>query len=271
MDVDRSGVDRPVPKESFDGQEVGAILIQVGAKSMAEGMGSKSFIPAQSLSVGYKLIGERLWRIRFVRFHGRREQPGHGSAAGKPVIGKDIEGLFGEDGISVLAVLGMSDMNAHGFPVNIFIPQGTDFTDPETGGIQKNDHGSFLFVGNGVDVLQDLVSGRNKREKGFKPSHRKLSRIPGFVKNIHGEKAQLGDGSIDGAVREGSIFLKPEDIVPEFLPRNILRLFVKDVGKIVEVRADISTVSNQGMVSKTAKGKHFLIRIKIFVHKRPPK
>ena len=261
MDVDGSGFERPVPKESFDGQEVSAVLIQMCAKRMAERMRSKSFIPAQGLSIGYKLIGERCRRIRFVRIPGRREEPAHGSAAGKPVIGKDIKSLFGEDGIAVLAVLGMSDMNAHGFPVNIFIAQGTDFTDPETGGIQKNDHGFFLFVGNGVDVLQDLVSGRNKRKKGFKPSHRKLSRLPRFVKNVYGKKAQLRDGRIDGAVGKRTLFLQPEDIIAQFLPGNILRLFVKVIGKIVEIRADVSTVSNQSVVSKAAKGKHFPERI----------
>ena len=44
MDVDGSGFERPVPKESFDGQEVSAVLIQMCAKRMAK-MGRSPFPP----------------------------------------------------------------------------------------------------------------------------------------------------------------------------------------------------------------------------------
>lgn len=51
---------------------------------------------------------------------------------------------MGKDGIAVIPVLEVYDVQAHIFAVNILIAEAVDFANTKPGGIQEGDHG-FLF------------------------------------------------------------------------------------------------------------------------------
>ena len=82
----------------------------------------------------------------------------------------------------------------------------------------------------------------NKRQIGIKFTHGKLSVIPWSVQDIYGKETELGDGSVDSTVRKAAFSLDPFDKIPEFLPGKIFGMFVKDMLKVVRIRADIGAV-----------------------------
>ena len=124
-------------------------------------------------------------------------------------------------------------MDPHIFPFNITVTQVTDFADPEAGRVQEGDHGFWLQVRKSRDKELCFLLSWDKREIGIKLPHRKLSRIPGFMENIYGKEAQLGDTGVYGAVRKRTFLLKPEDKIPEFGPGDILRLFEENVLQVI--------------------------------------
>ena len=83
----------------------------------------------------------------------RKEIP-HGSAALKPVAGKEVQGVFGEGGVSVLAVFRTADMDPSVFPVYVFIPEGTKLSDAKTGGIHDGTHGPLFYIRDGGNKLK---------------------------------------------------------------------------------------------------------------------
>ena len=48
MNIDRGGIQSFMPKQSFDGEQVGAIFIKVGAKRMSERVAGKAFFPSKT-------------------------------------------------------------------------------------------------------------------------------------------------------------------------------------------------------------------------------
>lgn len=81
------------------------------------------------------------------------------------------------------------------------------------------------------------------------------------MKNIKSEETQLRNGTVDRTVRKISGFLKPADVITEFIPRNLFRCFVENVCKVIQISTDVSSVTIKGMVGETAKGNHFPERI----------
>lgn len=73
---------------------------------------------------------------------------------------------------------------------------------------------------------------------------------------------------VDGSVREIIFFLEPTDKLAQFRPGNIFRHFVQDIGKIIQISADIGRIRFNSMFGKTAEGNHFAERIKIMVHSK---
>ena len=59
-----------------------------------------------------------------------------------------------------------------------------------------------------------------------------------------------------GTVREGTVFLEPADILPEFLPGDIFGLSAQNRLQIIQIRTDVSGIRFYRMASKTAKGDH---------------
>lgn len=82
-------------------------------------------------------------------------------------------------------------MDAHVFTLNVFIAETADFTDAQAGGIHEGDHGLLLEVRDGGDEMPCILLRGDKRKIGIEPAHRQLCRVPGQMKDIDGEEAQL--------------------------------------------------------------------------------
>ncbi len=78
-----------------------------------------------------------------------------------------------------------------------------------------------------------------------------LAVIPWLMEDIDGKEAELGNGAVDGAVGNIPFFLDPLDVITKFLPGNIFRILFQDLLEILKIRADVGTVTFEGMVGKT--------------------
>ena len=131
-----------------------------------------------------------------------------------------------------------------------------DFTDPKPGRKHKAEERFKFRVGNRRKEYLHFFPGRDKGKIGIKLPHRKLSGIPGFMENIYGKEAQLGETGVYGAVRKRTILLKPADKIPEFGPGDILWLFDENILQVIQIRADISRIRGYSVVSKATQGDH---------------
>lgn len=122
-----------MPEQGFNGKQVNPILIKVGAEGMAEGMAGNPLrpskgtlhimdMPGQIKGVDRLIVSGLLWK-----------KPVHGFAKLEPVGGQDVQGSFGKNGITVGAILGMDNVDAHIFTLNVPILQMADFTYAEPG------------------------------------------------------------------------------------------------------------------------------------------
>ena len=95
-------------------------------------------------------------------------------STGKPVLGKNVKRLFGKNGITVRAVFTMSDVDAHIFPLDVFITEVADFTNTKTGRIHESNHSLWFHIGHSRDKGFGLFFCRDKGQIGIKPAHREL-------------------------------------------------------------------------------------------------
>ena len=102
----------------------------------------------------------------------------------------------------------MSDVDAHIFPLNVFITEIADFTNAKTGRIHESNHSFRFAICHGRDKDFGLFFCRDKWQIGIKFPHRKLCVIPGLMKNVKSKKTQLGNGNIDRTVRKIPFLLK---------------------------------------------------------------
>ena len=154
---------------------------------MPEGMAGKAFRPSQAMDVP----GEEKGVNRLVSAGLLGEEPVHGPAVSKPVLGGQVKGILRKDGTAVRTVLAMGDMYTHTLMVNIFTAETADFTDAQTGGIHDSDHGLLLEAGNGRDKVPGFILGREKGQVCVKAPCRELCVIPCLVKDINMEKPKL--------------------------------------------------------------------------------
>lgn len=223
-------------------------------EGVPEGVAGDPCGPAKPFLMLMDMPGKIIGIDRSVRdtFLGAWEKPACRPAALKPILCEQVQGIPGQRGIAVLPGFGMGDMDAHVFSVNILIAQAAHFTDTQAGGIHECAHGPGLDAGHGGNELESFLLGRYIREIGVKLPQGKLCGIPWFVKDIDGKKAELRNTVINGSVRKILFFLQPADKTTQFRPGNIFRHLVQDIGKIVQISADISRIRYDGMVSKTA-------------------
>ena len=133
-------------------------------------------------------------------------------------------------------------------------------------GIQERHH-SFLFqVWDGRDESPGFLLGSDIRKEFIKPAGRELCVVPGFMEEVKDEKAQLGDGAVDDAVCQGTLFPEPVDEIPHLLPGDILRKLVENMLQVVKIGTDVSGVAFQGMAGKASQGNYFPVSFKISVH-----
>lgn len=146
-----------MPQKSLYGKQVHTVLIQMGAKSMAEGMAGKPVLPPQPVFVGMDMPGEEKGingPVLPVLF---REKKAFGPAVFKPVPGEQAEGDVGKNGVTVIPVFAVCDMEAHIFTLHIFIAQPAQFPDAQAGGIHDGGHGFLLQVRHGGNKLPCLL------------------------------------------------------------------------------------------------------------------
>lgn len=160
----------------------------------------------------------------------------------------------------------MTDEDAHPGTADILVAQAAELAYAKACGIQESHHGLLLQVRNGGDESPGFLLGRDIRKEFIKPACRELCVVPGFVEDVKGEEAQLGDGAVDGTVRQGALFLEPADEIPHLLPGDILRKFVEDMLQVVKIGTDVSRVAFEGMAGKAPQGNHFPVSFKISVH-----
>lgn len=94
MDIDESGIQRLMPHKIFDGQKVRPIFIEMGTKSMPEGMAGDPMLPSKGSFMDPHMAAD----IKGVDWAGRiclfREKPSGWTAVCKPVPGKDVHCLL---------------------------------------------------------------------------------------------------------------------------------------------------------------------------------
>lgn len=245
-----------MPEERFNGEQVSAVFIKVGAKCVPKRMAGETVLPAKFSFFGgnklvYRIRGHGLLGIITVR-----EEESHGSAGMEPVLCQDIQCILGKDGITVRTCLGMTDMYAHGRAADILVAEGAGFANPQPGRIQERKNRLVLEVGKRLDKIPDLILCRNKRKVGIKSAHRELCGIPGFVQNVNGEETELGNAVVHSAVRKTFLSLEPPDKITQFIPGDIFGHLMEDAGKIIQVSTDVGRIRCYSMVSKTAQGDH---------------
>ena len=163
------------------------------SEGVPEGVTGDPFRPPKPFLMFMDMPGEIIGIDRFVRdtFLGAWKKPFCRSAALKPILCKQIQGIPGQRGIAVLPGFGMGNMDTHVFSVNILIAQAAHFPDAQAGGIHERAHSLRLDVGHGGNELESFLLGWDIREISIKLPQGKLCGIPWFVKDIHGKKAEL--------------------------------------------------------------------------------
>lgn len=218
MDIDRGGIQGSMSKQGLNGKQVRAILIKVCAKGMPERVAGETVRPSEfGFFGGDKLVGR-------IGSHGTggivtvgEKEPGR-PAVFKPVTRQDIKGVFGEDGKAGRAVFGGTDMYVHGRAADVLITQAADFTDPEPRGIHEGNNGLMFKIGKRINKKEHFLLRRDIGKVFIKPAHGKLGVIPGPVEDIEGKETQLGNGAVDGPVREVSGMLQPADEATQIIP-----------------------------------------------------
>lgn len=127
MNIDRGGIQRFMPKQSFDGEQVGAIFIKVGAKRMSERMAGKAFFPSKTAFMLMDVSGKEKGIDGSGRIMLFWKKPAGRAPVLKPVLSKEIQGSFRENGIAVLSCFGMTDMDTVIPAFNIFVLKLADF------------------------------------------------------------------------------------------------------------------------------------------------
>ena len=160
----------------------------------------------------------------------------------------------------------MADEDAYPAAGDVLIAQGANLAYAQARGIHEGHHGFLLEARHGGDEVPCLLLGGDIGEVFVEPAHRQLCVVPWLMEDIEGEEAQLGDGAIDRAVREGTLPLEPADEGAHLLPGHVLWELVEDVLQVVQIGTDVGRVAFEGMAGKAAQGDHLPIRFKIFVH-----
>lgn len=83
-----------MPKQCLDGKQVNAILVQMGAESMAERMAGEPALPSQPVLMGMDMPGEEKGVNGPVLPVLLREEIAPWPSAFKPVLGKQVESGF---------------------------------------------------------------------------------------------------------------------------------------------------------------------------------
>lgn len=205
----------------FDRHEIGTRFVKMKSETVSECMAVETaFLPAESSILPYEFIINGLGRNMLTGL-----LPGE-----KPVIlsGRwvrlpdiflqDRDNTVSQDSIAVGTVLTFGNIDM--FLCNIDIPamKTAEFTDPDTGRIQKRNLCFMFDVCERIDQLVDLWNGKERRKMFVIMKIRNLTDIPVFVKDIDIEVTQLCNINIDGAWVQTLPVFKKEAERTDFFP-----------------------------------------------------
>ena len=128
MNINRGGIQGFMPKQSFDGEQVGTVFIKVGTKSMAERVAGKAYFPSKTSFMFMDMSGKVKGVNRLVRISLLGKEPAGRPAVLKPVLSEDIQSSLRENSIAVFSCFGMADMDAKISAFDIFVLKMADFT-----------------------------------------------------------------------------------------------------------------------------------------------
>ena len=186
-----------------------------------------------------------------------REKPFPGAVLCRkriPVLQNELPGLFRKLCISGRAVFGRAYKNPAPGMFDVSTLKMPDFADAQAGGEHQAEKGLEFQVVDGRKEKLHFCPGRDKGKIRIKLPERKLVRIPWFMKDIEGKKAQLGDNTVDCAIGKIPGILEPPDETAQFLPGNLFRGFMENAGKIIQIEPYIGAVACKCMVLETTQG-----------------
>ena len=128
MNINRGGIQRFMPKQGFDSEQVGTVFIKVGTKRMTERMAGKPFFPSKPTFMLMDMSGKKKGIDRPVGICLFWKEPTGRPVVLKPVLSEDIQSSLGENSIAVFSCFGMADMNPEIPAFDIFILKVADFT-----------------------------------------------------------------------------------------------------------------------------------------------
>ena len=76
------------------------------------------------------------------------------------------------------------------------------------------------------------------------------------MQDIDGKETELRDTVIDGTVRKAALVLDKTDKRAQIVPRSVFREFMEDIGKEIEISADVSGIRLNSMASEATEGDH---------------
>ena len=92
VDIERGGTQGLMSKEGLDGEQVGAVFIQVGAERMAKSVAGEPPGPSKAVFMSMDVPGEEKGINGFILAVLFWEEVSHGFSIGKPVLRKNVKG-----------------------------------------------------------------------------------------------------------------------------------------------------------------------------------
>ena len=128
MNIDRRAMNGTVAQMLLNHQKVSPLLVEMGGKGMAEGVGSHGTGPSQPLKVFLDIDTSRVGgngRIRFSAW----EKPSSRFAVSSPIGGEDIQRSLRQQGVSIRPVLRTADKEAFLLAFDVFVAEMTNLAD----------------------------------------------------------------------------------------------------------------------------------------------
>ena len=260
MDIEKGAVQGPVTEMILDGHKIRTLLIEVRGEGMTESMCRDRKVPLQTIKMFLDVATSGILDDVGIRLSTGKE-PSSWFSMSFPVIGKNLQSAGGEHGVSFGPVLGATDENPKILALDIFVPQRADLADPETRGIEQDNEGLMLEIGNGIDECENFLLGQNEGQLGAILHPRHFDLTPSLLEDVYPEEADGGSVGIDAVVGEFAVVLEMEKISADIIVGGVFGRNRKGFGKPGEIGFQGRVIvlhCVDGKVSKVKIGIHFL-------------
>ncbi|MCI6812255.1 MAG: hypothetical protein MR922_07600 [Lachnospiraceae bacterium] len=179
---------------------------------------------------------------------------------------QDRNDTVSQDSITVRTVLALGNIDMFLCKIDIPTMKTAQFTDPDTGRIQKSDFGFMLDVCERINQLVDLRNGKERGKMFIIMEIRNFPDIPVFVKDVDIKVTQLCNINIDGSrVQMFQIFEEQAERT-DFFPGDIRdRLSVKFARNPVKENPEIGNIGCDGSIRKFTERKDIGMFLDIIV------